>query len=149
MSRTRKVKRTNRKRTNRKRSRINNKRTKRKSRMKRGGYPGKELINRLRGNSTVPAWIKVKDHNSEFLTLENGDPVEAPRPSAYRAYKVSRRITEGRLGRKKKYLLLNNNPILKILEENADNYDIYTADTIGKSLIGKAEVGREFDARHT
>ena len=163
MGRTRKVKRISRRRTNRvkrsrinnkrvkrsKRTRINNKRTKRKSRMKRGGYLGEGIINRLRRNSAGPAWIKVKDRNLEFLTLENGDPTGTPSPSVNRAYKVSGRIREGPIGRKKNYLLLEYNPILKILEENAEEYDISAATLLGKTKIGKDEVGREFDARHT
>tara|TARA_B110000971_G_C20022036_1_gene506836 strand:- start:1955 stop:2308 length:354 start_codon:yes stop_codon:yes gene_type:complete len=117
--------------------------------MKRGGYLGEGIINRLRRNSAGPAWIKVKDRNLEFLTLENGDPTGTPSPSVNRAYKVSGRIREGPIGRKKNYLLLESNPILKILEENAEEYDISAATLLGKTKIGKDEVGREFDARHT
>jgi hypothetical protein len=117
--------------------------------MKRGGYLGEGIINRLRRNSAGPEWIKVKDRNLEFLTLENGDPTGTPSPSVNRAYKVSGRIREGPIGRKKNYLLLESNPILKILEENAEEYDIYATALLGKTKIGKDEVGREFDARHT
>lgn len=64
MGRTRKVKRISRRRTNRvKRSRINNKRvkrSKRKSRMKKGGYLGEELRNRFKNRIQKGDMIRAR-----------------------------------------------------------------------------------------
>ena len=125
MSRTRKVKRTNRKRTNRKRSRINNKRTKRKSRMKRGGYPGKELINRLRSNNSITVGDKIYtsgDHQLRNMDGQPGTIGSSLKPvGRLGRYTVIGTQKEGKIGRKQKYLLLEGK--LKILEKNAVKYN--------------------------
>jgi len=130
MSRTRKVKRTNRRRTNRvKRSRVKRyKRTKRKSRMKRGGYPGKELINRLRSNNSITVGDKIYTSGSQpnkLIRNMDGRPgthVNSLREVDGRGrYKVIGTQKEGKFGRKQKYLLLEGK--LKILEKNAVKYN--------------------------
>ena len=127
MSRTRKVKRTNRKRTNRvKRSRVKRyKRTKRKSRMKRGGYPGKELINRLRSNNSITVGDEIYtsgDHQLRNMDGQPGTIGSSLKPVGRRGrYTVIGTQKEGKIGRKQKYLLLEGK--LKILEKNAVKYN--------------------------
>jgi len=127
MSRTRKVKRTNRRRTNRvKRSRVKRyKRTKRKSRMKRGGYPGKELINRLRSNNSITVGDKIYtsgDHQLRNMDGRPGTIGSSLKPvGRLGRHTVIGTQKEGKFGRKQKYLLLEGK--LKILEENAIKYN--------------------------
>ena len=156
MSRTRKVKRTNRKRTNRvKRSRVKRyKRTKRKSRMKRGGYPGKELINRLRSNNSITVGDEIYTSGSQpnkLIRNMDGRPgthVNSLREVDGRGrYKEIGTQKEGKIGRKQKYLLLNGN--LKILEKNAVKYTptaLQPAPSASSGPIGaKAGAGGHMD----
>ena len=154
MSRTRKVKRTNRRRTNRvKRSRVKRyKRTKRKSRMKRGGYPGKELINRLRSNNSITVGDEIYTSGDHQLrNIMDGRPGtigSSLKPvGRLGRYKVIGTQKEGKIGRKQKYLLLNGN--LKILEKNAVKYTptaLQPAPSASSGPIGaKAGAGGHMD----
>ena len=151
MGRTRKVKRISRKRTNRvKRSRINNKRTKRKSRMKKGGYLGEGIRNKLRSNNSIRVGDEIYTAVSapnELIRNMDGKPGthgdSQRKVNGLGRHKVIGTQSEGKFGRKQKYLLLERN--LKILEGNAIKYkppDLQPAPSASSGPVGaKAGAG--------
>ena len=155
MRRTRKVKRISRRRTNRvKRSRINNKRTKRKSRMKKGGYLGEGIRNKLRSNNSIRVGDEIYTAVSapnQLIRKMDGRPGtqgnSQRRLNGRGRYKVIGTQREGKFGRKQKYLLLEGN--LKILEGNAIKYkppDLQPAPSASSGPVGaKAGAGGHMD----
>jgi len=155
MRRTRKVKRISRRRTNRvKRSRINNKRTKRKSRMKKGGYLGEGIRNKLRSNNSIRVgdeiYTAVSAPNQLIRNMDGRPGTQGNsqrRLNGRGRYKVIGTQREGKFGRKQKYLLLEGN--LKILEGNAIKYkppDLQPAPSASSGPVGaKAGAGGHMD----
>jgi hypothetical protein len=168
MGRTRKVKRISRRRTNRvkrsrinnkrvkrsKRTRINNKRTKRKSRMKRGGYLGEGIRNRLMRNNSIRVGDEINTSGvvpNQLIRNMDGRPGtqgnSQRRVNGLGRYKVIGTQSEGKFGRKQKYLLLEGN--LKILEGNAIKYkppDLQPAPSASSGPVGaKAGAGGHMD----